>query len=204
MRLRTKFLGLPALAWPLVSAGLAVAMIVLPPPGPPPAPAPVAEMFREPLLVTPSGDGYRVVPYGPHRDAGTVWAINLQTTTRSTVTRDFSLGVPPNPGLFHRSARWEFELTAVRFDDAARDAPGSHWMPAGEAAALRPLVVAELDRRSGGLWGKQLGDLLDRGAERRSWVCWQNVVILLAWLSLPLATAAIVAMAWRRPRVAVV
>src|SRR5262249_43534215 len=60
----------------------------------------------------------------------------------------------------------------------------------GEIGRLKPLVIAELNRR-----GEHLGDrleaLLANGLEESSYVCPQNAVTLLGWLSLPMAVIAI-------------
>jgi hypothetical protein len=63
------------------------------------------------------------------------------------------------------------------------------------------LVIEELNRRAPNeRRGDRLAELLDHGIERSSFVCVQNAVILLAWLSLAMALPAFVAMFIEQPR----
>lgn len=207
-----RLLGLPPRFWFVISPALIAAASLAPWPGAPEDPAaglfrepvlvahaPAAvgsihpeEMAREPDLATSRLLGDRVVPYGRHEGAGPVFALALKTINHASVER--RLGWSPGssfPGLgfFRRHDAWRYALTAVRFDEGAKSSPPeTWWLPDDEAAALRPLAVAELDRRSGpARRGAELARLLDEGAERESWVNWQNGLVLAAWLSIPVS-----------------
>jgi hypothetical protein len=60
---------------------------------------------------------------------------------------------------------------------------------------LRPLVVAELNRREPhSKAGDRLEQLLNNGLAASSSVCPQNALIVLSWLSLPMALAGLCSM----------
>jgi hypothetical protein len=189
-----RLLGFNARSWVLASAILIAAALSVPPPG---APADPSEgLFRDPILIsrTPSGD--KVVPFGQHEGMGPVWAVSLWRTDTSTINR--RLGVLPGSrtpgfGFFRRNDHWRYELAANRFDRGARSAPSKDlWLSPEDAKSLRPVVVAELERRSGGAHqGVLLEHLLDHGASRESWANWQNGLVLLAWLSIPVTLWAV-------------
>ena len=96
-------------------------------------------------------------------------------------------------GFFHRSAIWKYQLAILRFDDSKGDANGPMVLSDKEIAEVRPMLVAELNRRAAGR-GDLLNKILDSGEETSdSMVCWQNVIVLLAWLSLAMALFALIA-----------
>ncbi|WP_165252089.1 hypothetical protein [Paludisphaera soli] len=197
-----RLLGLPSWSWFAISPSLIAAAVLAPWPGA--AADPAEGLFREPVLVAhapaaagPDAPGDRIVPYGRHEGAGPVFALGVQTTHRESVSRrlGWSPGATfPDLGFFRRRDSWRYELTGQRYDAAGKSLPReSWWLPADEAAALRPLAVAELDRRSGpARRGAELARLLDEGAERESWASWQNALVLAAWLSVPMALLACV------------
>ncbi|AMV37751.1 hypothetical protein [Planctomyces sp. SH-PL62] len=207
-----RLLGLPRRSWFVISPALIAAAALAPWPGAPEDPA--AGLFREPLLVahTPAAVGSippaetpgeldlttsrllgdRVVPYGRHEGTGPVFALALRTTEHASIQRPFGWSPGssfPGLGFFRRRDVWRYALTAVRYDEGAKSSPSeTWWLPDDEAAALRPLAVAELDRRSGSARrGAELARLLDEGAERESWLNWPNGLVLAAWLSIPVA-----------------
>ena len=186
-------LGVPAWTWPLLTVGLVAAAALVPPPGPMADPPQAEALFRDPVLVAGidgDGAGARVVPFGQPEGIGPLWAVNLSSEHWTDVGR--RLRPPTDPGgaglgFFRRRDRWHYGLTAMRYDVGARTAPpGTRWLPDAEAAGLRPLVIAELDRRAEGRGG-ELAALLDSGVRRESWICPQNALVLAAWLSIPLA-----------------
>ena len=194
-----RFRMIPAWAWPLATATLFAVAVSLPPPDPPYVPDHAYALFRDPLLVAREGEGYRVVLWQGAEGAeghGPVWSINLQTARRSTSDRIFAFGLDSGPGLFRLREHRAYQLTALRQDKASRlDPPGTCWMSPAEAAALRPLAVAELNLRSGGeRVGAKLGGLLDRGEHRESWICYQNGIVVLAWLSFAATLLALASM----------
>ena len=73
-------------------------------------------------------------------------------------------------------------------------------MPAEDIRQLRPQVVDELNRRNPAAHsGDRLEGLLTDGLEETSYVCPQNALILLSWLSLPMALVGLGSM-FIRPR----
>jgi hypothetical protein len=100
-------------------------------------------------------------------------------------------------GFWTREGSWRYDLQAVRFD-SARKSDEPPWLAADDLKRLRPLVIAELNRRSlNERRGDQLAQLLDYGAESKSFICIQNDVILLAWLSLSVALLSLIWMFFR-------
>jgi len=194
MSLSQRLFRFPAWSWVLASASLVAGALCVPWPGP--SADPSDALFRDPILIsrTPSGD--TVVPFGQHEGIGPVWAVSLQRTNSAIVRRWFGRsGDSPVPGIgfFHRKDDWRYELAANRFDREARTAPSQDlWLAPGDAKGLRPVVVAELERRSGRAHqGVLLENLLDHGANRESWASWQNGLVFLAWLSIPASLCAV-------------
>jgi hypothetical protein len=96
-------------------------------------------------------------------------------------------------GFFHRSATWKYQLALLRFDNHEGDADGPLALPDNEIAKVRPMIVTELNRCATGR-GDLLTKLLDSGEQASdSVICWQNAIVLLAWLSLPMAVISLVA-----------
>jgi hypothetical protein len=96
-------------------------------------------------------------------------------------------------GFFHRSATWKYQLAILRFDKSQGEADGPMVLSDKETAEVRPMLVAELNRRAAGR-GDLLNKILDSGEESSDSVfCWQNIIVLLAWLSLAMAMFALVA-----------
>ena len=170
MALSQRLLGLPAWSWPLISVALITTSMRAPWPGP--AANPAAGLFREPILVTRTASEHKVVPFGRHEGIGPVWAVSLRSTDRASVHRRFGSSPDsktPGLGFFHRRDQWSYELAANRLDAESRQAPPeSLWMSQEEANALRPLVVAELERRTGTAQPRRAaGDTARRRSEPR-------------------------------------
>ncbi|WP_165252097.1 hypothetical protein [Paludisphaera soli] len=192
----TRLLGLPPRGWLVLSPCLVAGALLAPQPGAPADPS--AGLLDAPVLVAlaPATGGVpRVVSFAERDRSGPVVALGLQTTRRSSVDRHLGWrpeSAFPELGFFERRDAWSYELTATRYDEAGKSLPhGDRPLPKEEAAALRPLAVAELDRRSGpGRSGARLAKLLDEGAERESRFHWQNLLMIAAWSSIPLMLCA--------------
>jgi hypothetical protein len=102
----------------------------------------------------------------------------------------------PSFGFYKRTARWNHGLSGNRLDSHGKgDELGPLFLSKAQLKALRPLVISELNRRKPGeRQGDRLETLLNSGVQRTSYVCLQNALVLLAWLSLPLSMAALVVM----------
>ncbi len=148
-------------------------------------------IFRDPVLVTREKDTYRFVPFTQSKGVAPIWAMSLTVHAWSQISWS-SHGVIP--GLFRRSGRWTYELSATRFDPGWKDDKRNPFtLPQTALTPLRPKVIAELNRRDP---AKKPGDRLERlltgGLRRTSYVCPQNALIILSWLTLPLALVALV------------
>jgi hypothetical protein len=189
-----RFLGLPAWMWLPVPPLLVLIAYLLGRPGDLPEPAERAELFQPVVLVTPEGDSFRFVPWDEQRNVAPLWAVTCRITNNCKTTWSIGWGQVPTYGFWKRSGTWQYSLEANRFDQAGKS-EGPQWLAADDLERLRPLVIEELNRRSPSEHrGDRLAQFLEHGAERSSVVCVQNAVIMLAWLSLPIALLSMIAM----------
>jgi hypothetical protein len=193
-----RFLGLPALVWvilPFVLFGIALALGRPKELSEPPVASAILGKACA-LVAARDGDSFRLVPQ-EDRDKPTLllWGVGRTTSEKHTVEQTFGWSDGrPQLGFWKRSGRWTYELFVYGFNH-----PGKA-RSAEDVQRLRPLLVAELNRRSPDERpGDQLDELLNHGIEETSYWCVQNAVIFFVWLSLPIAMCACVAM-FIRPR----
>jgi hypothetical protein len=198
---RRRVLGLPAWLWvvlpiPLLALGSSLSMFWLP--SSLDEPPERAEIFRDLVLITRQGETYRFVPFSEQKGVKPLWAVSVITSARYNLKWDTRHYLP---GLFRRQASWTYELTANRFDpDWKDDKLNALTLPAEQIRLLRPLIVAEMNRRDPAAQrGDRLERLLNNGLEEKSLFCPQNAVIALGWLSVPLAFVGLCSM-FVRPR----
>jgi hypothetical protein len=196
-----RVLGLPAWFWvvlpiPLLVLGNMLWKVWVP--SKLSEPAERREVFRELVLVTRDGDSFRFVQANEPDIGKPLWSVNVVLHDTATVHWQTHYILP---GLFHRESRWTYDLDAHRFDANWKgDNENPFIMPAEQVRQLRPLVVAELNRRNpAAKTGDRLESLLTDGREASSYVCPQNAVVVLSWLSLPMALAGLCSM-FIRPR----
>ena len=147
------------------------------------------------LVAARDGDSFRLVPQEDRDKATPLWGVGRTTSEKHTV--EYTLGWSdgrPQFGFWKRSGGWTYELFVYGFNHPGKD------KSADDVERLRPVLVAELNRRSPDeRRGDRLNELLNHGIEETSYLCVQNAAILLVWLSLPIAMCACVAM-FIRPR----
>ncbi len=181
IRKRRRFLPPRVWVWSLIAIALSMAAIYVPPPGTQREPKDIETMFRgTPVLVTPEDGSYRIVPFEKFREVSPVYAITLATTQTTTAKREF--GFPPARfGFFKATTQWTYKLAAVRFNIQA--ASGDMFLSDAEVAKVKPVVVAELDRRSENhRLGQRLNEALESGVVSESpLLCWQNIIVFAAW-----------------------
>lgn len=143
------------------------------------------------------GESFRFVPFKESKGVKPLWSVNFVVHDRGSVSWNTD-SIVPKP--IRRESRWTYELATLRFDpdwQADKDNPLS--LPDEDVRRLRPLVVAELNRRDpAAKLGDRLDSLLTDGLSATSYICPQNAVILLGWLSLPMALVRLCAMLVRR------
>jgi hypothetical protein len=191
-----RLLGLPAWLWvvlpvPLLALGSVLGTVWLP--SKLSEPPERSEILRNVVLVARQGDSFRFVPMEEQKGVKPLWAVTTIINDNGSVQWTTYRGLP---GLFRRRSRWTYELTANRFDhDWKDDKKDPLTLPPEEIRRLRPLVVAELNRREpDSKAGDRLEQLLNNGLEASSSVCPQNALIVLSWLSLPMALAGLCSM----------
>jgi hypothetical protein len=103
--------------------------------------------------------------------------------------------------LIRKEARWSFELETRRIDSGDGDKENPSELLPEEIRRLRPLIVAELNRRNPpAKLGDRLEKMLDDGLEASSTsFSPQNNLILLSWITEPIALVALCSM-FVRPR----
>ncbi len=192
-----RFLSLRSWTWPVAALLLVPAAIYVPRPGDLPTPKDAAEIFHPITLITPEGESYRFLAFEEWHKFKPVYAVNWMVEARQEVTRTFGWDSQQGAslGFFRRGAFWKYQLTGTRFGNWKGPEDGPLEIAPAERTKLRPLVVAELNRRAFGR-GRLLEDILDNGRHEESSVCWQNLVVLLALLSLPLAVIATILLLW--------
>jgi hypothetical protein len=169
----------------------------------PPARSAIA---KEQIIVAREGVSFRFVPVA-ERDAGRtavrekrniepLWAVLVERDNyeQSLICRVSDV----LPGLMHQEARWTYSLRAIRTDygwrmelrnngiDWKGDKESPYELPPEQIRQLRPLVVAELNRRNptarlGDRLEKMLGDGLEVSSTS---FAPQNAPIFLRWLAL--------------------
>jgi hypothetical protein len=185
-----RVLGMPAWVWAalpisLLGPGALLWRVWLPPDLTEPADR--ADIFREIILVTRQGDGFRFVPYSESKGTNPLWAVGVTITGIARGHWDAPYFFP---GFLQRESHWTYQLQALPFPPSGHnDSP----LTLVEMAQLKPLVVAELNRRADHL-GDRLEVLLANGLLASSYVCPQNAVILLGWLSVPMAVIGFISM----------
>ena len=173
--------------WACLPVALIAAAVWAPPPGNQTEPLEAVQIFRPLLLITTNNSDYCLVAADQYRNYQPVYALTVMKTGRQTVTRRFGFEQRTwHFGFFLRSASWRYRLAATRFDAAVHEpdqSPSS--LPGAEMNKVRPLVVTELNRRAPGR-GALLEKMLDRGLLLESLWCWQNLLVLLSYVFVPL------------------
>lgn len=203
-----RFLFVPAWLWLLPPLCLILLVRSMGPPTHVPEPPRGPELFREPLLFTEDGDSYRFVNLADSKGISPLWALTHTTTAQTHISRSVGFSPAtenhPNPhfdlGFYQLSGRWTYSLSAQRFGETHPADKNGWFLPETELEKVRPLAVAELNRRyPNERRGDELERLLTQGAAWNGWLCKENIVILLMGLSVPLSLAAIASM-FVRPR----
>jgi hypothetical protein len=176
----------------------------------------------EQITVARDGESFRFVSVA-ERDAGRrrpvrdnkptepVWAVSVELGSHQ---ENLSCGASDFlPGLIYRESRWTYALRATRVDygwymelkekgiDWKGDKQNPYELTAEQIQLLRPLLVAELNRRHPrAKLGDRLERMLDDGLEASSTsFAPQNVPILFKWLALLMAVVGLCSM-FVRPR----
>ena len=107
-------------------------------------------------------------------------------------------------GFYKRTMQWRWSLDTLPFTGpVTQQSNGDAGLSASELQTLKPLVITELNRRSGEKrWGDALEKALRDGREKTSYVCLQNALILAEWISCPLALVAVGFLLFRRQKTA--
>jgi hypothetical protein len=184
----------PAWVWVMLSPCLALAVYFMGAPDELAEPAERADLFNPPILVTRSGDALRYVPMDEHQGVTPLWSMNCQTTAVTGLQRVLPWVNETIFGFWKRSGQWRYALIAGRFDPEGKTGVDGFAPTSDELARFRVMLVDELNRRSHSQKGDRLAQLLDNGLERSSYFCVENLVVLLVWLSLPMALFGLVAM----------
>ena len=211
IRTTPSFLRLIVWACPIATLLLIPAAIYVPPPGGLSEPRDAREIFLPNDHITPEGALYRFISFDESNQVHPNYVLSMGNWTTQNGTRTFGWDANGFHFGFHdRSAHWKYRLSPQRMDrtyaaSGSGSASGSGtagedmWMSAAEIEKLRPLLVAELNRREAGR-GARLELMLGDGLHAESLICWQNLVVLLAWLSLPFAFVALLWIAWKTIR----
>jgi hypothetical protein len=191
--LSRRFLALPAWVWLLFPPLLVLLAYLLGRPSDLSEPGDRAELLPV-TLVAPDGDSFRFVPWEGHQNVTPLWSLAPRITAITEVKWSMGWGGETTFGFWKRSGKWRYDLEADRFDETRKsNEPLS--LPASDVERLRTLVIEEVNQSSPTEHrGDRLAQVLDHGIERSSYLCVQNAVILLAWLSLPIALLSIVSM----------
>jgi hypothetical protein len=189
------FLAFPAWVWLFPPPLLVLFTYLLGIPTALSEPGERADLFDPIILVARDGESFRFVSWEEQQNVTPLWSLTCRTTATSDIRRCLGWGGETAFGFWKQSGSWRYGLETTRFDKDWKPGSESFSLAADDVKRLRPLVIRELNRRSPNEHrGDRLTQLLDNGIERSSYLCVQNAAILLAWLSVPIALAAIVAM----------
>lgn len=188
-----RLFGMPMWFWVVLTIPLLVVGNMLPQWW---APVSLAEpkerslIFQTMLLVTSEKDGFRFVPFGEHEGVVPLWHFTCRVHETSNIHWETKFLIP---GLFVRKSNWNYELTACRFDKEWKDSKNHPYMLSDkQVQELRPQIIEELNKQKPGeRLGDRLDQLLQHGLEETSYVCLQNVIIWIVYLSIVLAVVAI-------------
>jgi len=193
-----RFLGRRFWLWPLAALLLTVAAIFLPRPGDLSEPGESAQILEPRMYFLPEGGTYRFITWDQTPKFKSVYRVMTATIANQMVTRNIGWDKDGlSFGFFHRKGNWRPVLSPQPMsEDAGKIEPSlvngvMTWMEQSEIDKVLPLVVAELDKREAGR-GARFQEMLRDGVVAGSFICWQNLVVLLAWLSLPLAVLALI------------
>jgi hypothetical protein len=189
-----RFLFLPAWLWLLFPPLLVLLAYLLGRPAGLAEPGERAEILSPTVVVARDNDSFRFVPWDNPQHITPLWALTCTITSNIEMNWNLGLGDGGGFGFWKQSGRWRYELAAHRFDKEWKSGEPL-MLPADDMNRLRPLVIDELNRNSPNeRRGDRLAKLLDQGIERTSYVCVQNAVILLAWVSVVIACLSFVMM----------
>ena len=158
-----------------------------------------SEVLREALFVVRNGESFRFVPLSD-RKRGTpfwrVWTVMCQTDEYFSRGENYLTAA-----VVRREVHWSYDLEARRIDGGDGDKENPSELPPEQIRQLKPLVVAELNRRNPpDKLGDRLVKMLDNGLEASSTsFSPQNGLILLSWITAPIALVALGSM-FVRPR----
>src|SRR6185295_416037 len=190
--------GRAALACVLLAAGLGSIAGFAPPPGPPAEPPLRGELMGAAVIVRQGGVN-RVVPFLKADQKSPTYALGVMSRVTSRVSREIGFdsggdsllsGARPKikPGLYRRSAEWEYELfDAYRLDrgNPTDGAPPS--LSKETVEGLRAQIVEALNAGGAGR-GDQFEAMLKGPLTRETMWCWQNAcavgayaLLLVAW-----------------------
>lgn len=187
-----RFLFLPAWAWLLAPPLLVLLAYALGKPHDAAEPSDMADVLRPLLLVTREGDSFRFISLEESQKITPVWSVSRMSLARTETLWRLGGG---HFGFFKLLGDWQYKLDAHRFDKAWKVGVDPVSLSQADLAVLQPLVIAKLNQDfPAEKRGDRLTELLEHGVQTSSYDCPQNAVILLAWLSLALAAASIVAM----------
>lgn len=197
------FLGMAAWKWLLVPLFVGILALTFPPPGPllpPQFPVEMVEpaVWVELPLVRGAEQSLRLVHEGEQNKPGIHWKIKIVPVGQGTV--EWQFGWIDNQfilGLYKRNFQWHYSLHfAPVYDDGQEEKykpiEESAVELRSEATKIRQSLIADLNRRfPEKKLGNQLEELLANGREQTSYICVQNFLILLVWLSMLAALAAL-------------
>jgi hypothetical protein len=186
----------------LATALLGVIGWKAPPPGPLSEPSAIRHLFHPELAVVREGGatGDRVIELEKADKKFPTYWFGRRTTLETHDTRGFGFTATPMQtaskdgvtetetkvdidwGFYHRRAKWTCAPLLWRMDV---NPPGfAKEIDEATLAGWRPLLVAYLNKDRGGHAGDELAAALDKPVVRESMLCWQNAVILAAYLAL--------------------
>jgi len=189
------FLKLPAWVWPLVPITLGIVIWLMGPPDLLPEPPLGAAAFQAPVLVTKTGKTFRFVPFGSEQNVRPLWFIKVSVGDLGGAVR-WQFGWVDRQlilGLYKRERGWLYMLGSAPVEGSFKD--GKVTVPhltESELKIVRALLIEELNGRyPDEHLGSQLEQALAGGVEQVSYMCMQNAIIIILWLSLVLAMAAV-------------
>jgi hypothetical protein len=181
----------------VIAALLTVGAIYVPAPGPLGEPPLRSRLFGEAPMMVLSGGAETLLPFAKADRSSPTYAFSCMIAARTSTHRGITYGAAQSPdstfGFFRREGAWTYQLVANRLDRLPESTEAPRFATKDMCARWRPLLVAYLNANSTGHDGDALEQMLNQPSKSASRVCWQNAIVLGAWIAAPTALVMLLA-----------
>ena len=197
-----RFLGMAAWKWLLVPLFVGILALTFGRPGPLEPHKLVVDMVESPnwVRLTKNEKSFQLVPHGEEEERFLTpsWRVTLlvQELVPEEERVQWQFGWADGQfilGLFMRYSETRYSLALAHLDsDTKKEIVRPIKLFPIDSTKILPDLIADLNRRfPEEQRGTKLKELLENGLRQKTPICWQNFMIVLVWLSVLLALAAL-------------